>query len=1079
MKFLTRSFLTVSLSITLSNMVYAADEPVTAAHILEIQLKLTDQGPGFKSDGDNVLEAGESGALKFLVVNYGNLLSPDINLLMSSSFAAIDGLYVELPGLAPGEGVEFDTQLEIPPGTDLSYIELSAEMFDKGDQPLADKFEWKIINGALLAATEVTGDNAAITATAYAAMATRPGTIKGVVIDIENGAGLAADIIVRESKSLFKADANGYFAIDVSAGMYTLSFNHSGKRERIIEGIRVEGGSATVVDVVLEPKDSAIAGLKGAGSVQEVVVQTRADKTKASVQLVIRQKAPVVSDRLSSEEMSRAADSTAAKAVQRAVGASVVGGKYIYVRGLGERYSYTTLNGAKLPSPEPNQKVVPLDIFPTSVIADVSIVKTASADLPADFAGGSVRVQTKEFPEEFGCKIGLGLGYTASSTGKNILSYDGGNLDWLGFDDGTRAVPDTIPQDARLSSGAAWRGGALSDEDMVLIAREFNNDFSLKRRTAPIDLDGSATCGDTVELGQRPLGYLASVKLGNSFEREFQIRRTYTLSTNAAGEPELLRSNDFNGETGVQKAKLSGLANLNYSIAKGHSLDIVSLLTSTSSDEARFLSGFENNYNGNLDYASLRFVRRMLSYNQLSGSHDFGKAIVDWNGSYSLALRDEPDWRELVRTHNEANGQKLWLPKSSSGSHYWSDLREPVYGGGIDVTLPFLQWQGLESSVKLGSGASGRDRDFEVRRLRFIPLTGVSGDYYTLEPSELFADEQIGTAIKMEETTRPLDSYEAAEQVYHGYAMADVPLVEKFRLIPGVRYEHSDISVTTFDPFTTVATPTVARLKNDDVLPSLNTVYAIRDGLNFRASASQTLARPDFRELSPFALADFYGGQELIGNPNLQQTKIWNADLRAEWFPGEGEILSASLFFKHFIDPIEQVIIPSSQQSISFENAEGAVNYGIEIEARRNLAFIDAKLRPLYLGGNLTWLKSRVDLDPNSGVQTRSERPLQGQSDLLANVVGGVDFDKYVFQLSYNTFSKRIAQVGAFGLPDIFEAPFHSLNATYTQKFAEGWSFGVSLENLLDEAEVLRQGGQVVERNYQGISGGAGIDFEF
>lgn len=1050
----------------------------TATHDLDIQLTLTDVGPGFNSNANDILEAGESGALKFLVINYGQAPSPDINLLMSSSFAPLDGLYVELPGLESGEGVEFETQLDLPPGTDLTLVDLAAEIFDAENNPLADKFEWKIVNGALIAATDAA--YAAVTATAYAAMATSPGTIKGVVIDIETGSGLAAGIIVRETKTLVEADANGYFAIPVSAGIYTLSFNFKDKRERIIEGIRVEGGASTVVDIVLEPRDSSIAGMRGAGSVQEVVVQTRADRSKASVQLVIRQKAAVVSDRLSGEEMSRAAAGTAAKAVQRAVGTTLVGGKYVYVRGLGERYSYTMLNGAKLPSPEPNQKVVPLDIFPTAVIADVAILKTAAPNIPGDFAGGAVRVQTKEFPDERECSVGLSLGYLASATAKGILTYRGGKTDWLGLDDGKRAFPNTVPGNSRLFEGATFGNRQLSRDEMTAIAREFNNDYSLHRRAAPPDMDGSLVCGDTVKLAGRPFGYLASFKFGNGFEREFQVRRRYSLTSDESGQRTLTAATDYDGETGIQSSKSSILANLNYSLANGHALDIVALMTSASVDEARFYEGRDDSSGGDLQYTSLRFVRRTLFFNQLSGKHDFGSAIFGWRANYSLALRDEPDWRELVRTSPEGNDSFKWWPKSSSGSHYWSELREPAFGAGAEANIPFLQWSGLAGSAEFGSLISARDRSFDVRRLRFLPLSGSDPQHGALDPELLFADDQIGTNVRLEENSRTTDNYEAKERTYAAYAMVDLPVVEPLRFVGGARYERSEISVTTFDAFAPVVASLDSGLKNDDVLPSLNAVYELRKDVVLRAGAAQTVARPDFRELSPFALSDFYGGQELVGNPDLKRTRIWNADLRAEWYPSEGEVAAVSAFFKSFDDPIEQVIIASQQQFISYENADGATNYGFEVEFRRNLGFISPTLRPIYGGGNMTWLKSRVALDPDSGVQTRSDRPLQGQSDMLGNVIAGLDFDlKYVVQFSYNVASKRIAQVGAFGLPDIFELPFHSLNLTYQQRLSDRMSFGVTLENILDEPSVFEQDGLLVARDYQGISGSLGFEFEF
>ncbi|RMF18001.1 MAG: TonB-dependent receptor [Candidatus Dadabacteria bacterium] len=892
---------------------------------------------------------------------------------------------------------------------------------------------------------------------------------------------IASPMFIPERTAYTRSGSDGSFSLNLWPGEWDIEVQASGMRPRRIEGVRVIGGAKAMLDLVLEPKNETIAGLRSSASVEEVVVQGRPDVTKASVVLVVRKKATVVSDRLSAEDMARASDGTASEAVRRAVGTSVVGGKFVYVRGLGERYSYTTLNGSRLPSPEPDRKVVPLDIFSTSVLSNVAIVKTAAPDLAGDFAGGVVQVETRSFPEKRIGKLGCSLGYLASATGKKILDYDGGKLDALGFDDGTRALPSGLPRGGRLFAGANVEGGTLTEANMIDIARRFNNDFTLHRRVAGPDVSCGVTVGDRATPGGRELGWLVSGAYGLSNERTFQIRRKLRLmGEESDGTPILDRATDFSGETGAQNVRWTGLVNLGYRLQANHQLEWTSLLTRKSSDEARLLSGFEQQFNGDLEYTSQRFLSRSLSFNQFSGSHHFRVIDLNWRGAFSIALRDEPDWRELVRTQSEGADFSRWLPKSSSGSHFWSDLREPGFEAALHLMHERQVWNGLTARVGGGVQVSGRDRDFNVRRFRFLPVDNADPAFFILPPEQLLADEQVGVNIRLEEASRPTDSYSASERVYGVWALSDLPLHKRVQLIAGVRFEHSEVSVSTFDPFAPEQTKVPSELTNDDVLPSANIVIRLRDDMNLRLGVSRTVARPDFRELSPFALADFFGGQEVQGNPDLQETKILNVDVRQEWFPSEGAVVAVSLFYKDFVDPIEQVIIPSGQQTISFANARGASNYGVELEARSNLAFLAEAMRIMYGGVNLTWLTSEVSLDPDSGIQTRSSRPLQGQSKVLFNALLGVDLDRgTAAQISYNVFSKRIAQVGAFGMPDIYELPVHGLDLTVSQTIGEAWKLKLAAENLLDEAIRARQGNEIVRRDYEGIAANVGIEWSF
>lgn len=1043
---------------------------------LDVDLRIVDAAPG--GDGDGAIEPGETAALSFFVANYGAGAAPASLLVIRSSWTVLDELGVDLPDLGPAEGVEFDTRLELPAGEPLGTVTLRIDIFAAATQEaIGGPFEWVLENGRLVVAdgmavsapTNVSGP-----AATTAPVVLEPGEIRGYVISAAAGEGVAAVVRVEGvAEAVTTADANGYFALAVTPGTYNVSFDADGLRRRVIEGVVVESAATTMLDAVLEPKQSE--DVMGSGEVQEVVVETVQDRSKASVLLVVRKKAPVVSDAIGAEDIAKTADSTASGAVRRTVGTSVVGGKFVFVRGLGERYSYSLLNGAKISSPEPNQKVVPLDIFSAGVLSNLQVVKTATPDLPGDFAGGAVLIETKAIPDERVLGVGVSAKFNSKTTFRDNLAYAGGSRDAVARDDGGRAFPQAL-EDAPLNE--------YSLDEQNAIGRSLNNDFNLTRHVVGPSFGVDGEYGDRAELGKLTLGYFASAGYGRGFVRVTEEQRSFRL----IGGGRLGAKTDFVGEIGEREASWDALGSLNLRVGGDHRVGATVLLTHSAVDQARLLTGFEQQESSDIRYTSQRFVQRSLLFNQLVGEHLIGPVEFDWHGVYSIAKREEPDWRQVVYARDESADRFLWVDKASSGAHFWTDLYEPAYSFAGDFRAPFLGWNDEEFAVKLGVMFNGRDRAFDIRRLRFVTLPGYTADDRALPPREQFSDDRIGTKIALEEDTLASDNYEGSEVVYASYAAGDLALAPKLRLIAGLRFEHSEIETTTFDPFSTTVSEISTVLTNDDFLPAANLVVAVQDDMNVRLGISQTIARPDFRELSPFSLSDFFKGGETRGNPELRQTKIINADVRWEMFPAEGEVLAASLFFKYFNDPIEQTIIPSTaggENIFSFENADKAYNYGIEIEARSSFAFIHDNLRNFYVIANLMLGDSQVTLDPSTGAQTNNQRLLQGMSRVLVNLSLGYSKEEaFTLQANYNTFSKRIAKVGKVGLSDIYERPFHDLGVTYLQRLAKHWSFKLALSNLLFEEFLFTQYDavdaidKVAERLERGMTVGISIDYK-
>lgn len=1023
-----------------------------------VELVLTDAVP---------VVPGRTSTLVCQLANLGPGDLPASVLVVEFPGTALEPSGFELPALAEGEGLEFEIELPLAADVDPTALRVVASLYDVDQtRELMAARTWSVRDGALAADPDTTSFAfGATTPEAVTAAETIYGRIVGVVIDAASGEGVIDARVELSNGSRAVADVDGKYVVSVPPGTYDLRFVAPPLQSRSVTGVVVDEGATVTIDIAL--------GADSQTGIEEVVVLGRADRTKAAVMLQIRRKAAVVSDNLAAEEIARAGDSKASEAVRRAVGTSLVGGKFIYVRGLGERYSLSLLNGARVPSPEPNKKVVPLDIFPAGVIASLGIVKTAAADIPADFAGGVLEIETRQIPETRTLSIGISSGINTLTTFQDVLQPNGGRFDEWGFDDGQRARPNALP-DANINP--------LGGDEVAAIGRALNNDYVLEMRVGRPDMGIDVEYGDRADLAGMKLGWQLAGGYNNGFSRELELQRSYRL----LGSGRLGERNDFVGERGVQTVRWNTLGGISMQPADGQQLALTMLYIRESEDEGRRLTGFEQNESADVDYRSWRWRERSLLYGQLGGRHGILGSELGWRGVWSTARSAEPDWRELVLKRDETSNAKVWLDKGASGSHFWSELVEPGFSLASDWSMPFTVWNYLEAKVKFGLGTDYRRRSFDVRRLRWQLASGADSILRVIESDddlrELFSDASIGRNIILREGTRPEDSYSAFERINYAFALVEMPIIESLRIQAGIRAERSKVSVSTADPF--VPSEIVgASLERDNWLPSTNLIWAATEAINVRLSVSKTIARPDFRELSPFSLSDFFKGGETRGNPALRITKILNYDLRWEWFTAESEVVAASLFYKDFVDPIEQTVLPSTagaENTYSYENAPGAVLYGVELEARKGLGFLWDGIRHLYVGGNLTLARSRVELDPNAkNLATSGERPLQGQSDWLTNLqIGWSAPEDLTVQLSWNAFGERIDKVGGKGLPDIYEQPWHALDLTAAKHLGRNWRVKLSAENIAGQIHTFTQGGRATTLRDPGTSIGLGLQWD-
>ena len=498
---------------------------------------------------------------------------------------------------------------------------------------------------------------------------------------------------------------------------------------------------------------------------------------------------------------------------------------------------------------------------------------------------------------------------------------------------------------------------------------------------------------------------------------------------------------------GVQLGTLFGFG---ASPAEGHKIESQTLVLRSTDNEARIYEGFNRDVDSDIRVTRLRWIERMLLFEQLRGEHQFGddKAPkLNWSYSFAWAKRAEPDRRE---TRYDQEDEDTWFlsDRPEGNQRFFSYLDDYGHNGIVSLAIPIGQ-----TVVKVGFNASTKSRTVDSRRFKFMHKGPNSRDEDVLsqDPESVFVPENIGTdGFQFEEITRQTDNYTAQHDVIGAYALNETTVSERFRFMTGVRIENSKQTVSTFELFNPDQVPIDSNLTTLDVLPGTVATVGLVDDMQLRLGYGRTLSRPDFREMSPATFNDVTGGRQTYGNPDLTRATIDNVDFRWEWFPNPGEVIAASAFYKYFANPIETIVAVSAQHSVTYENALSAQNVGVEMEFRKSLGFIDPKLELFYFSTNTALIRSRVELGENSGIQTSNERPLQAQSPYVFNTqMGYFDPDRgHSATLLYNVFGPRIEEVGALGAPDVYLQPVHRLDAVVSVGLGKGWGFGLKEENL-------------------------------
>ncbi len=894
------------------------------------------------------------------------------------------------------------------------------------------------------------------------------GSIVGTIFDAANGQPLrqAAVSVKEDPKISVLSDVDGSFKLDLPPGTYVLIVKAENFVDTTVEGVEVKVGAATQASTVMVAK--------GASTTVEVNEKVGAVAASAEAALTERKLAAVVSDAISADEIKKSVASDAAGAITKVTGVSIVDNGYVYVRGLGERYSATMLNNALIPTTEPEKRVVPLDLFPASLIDSIKVLKTYSPDLPGEFSGGLVQMQTIDFPTAPVFRVSSNFGFNSVTTGSRFGSYPGGGRDAFGFDDGTRSIPSIIPEDGRIFAGR------FTPQQLQEFGRAFPVNWERSfidsmRPTQSFSMVGGNTFGR--------FGLVSALTFSNKPQLLSQRQNYYVVG--ATGQPQRFTNyDDFQADN--ESVRLGGVLNLAVRLNSANKLVFRNTLTRDTDKEGRQFTGYNGPADSLLSAQRLRWVERGLLSTSAEGEHavtKLGNSLFRWQLTYSSSNRDEPDLRETVYGV-QPDGRQNFLISPQSAVRFYSGLDDRIYEPQGEFTKPFYRGS-LTGLFKVGFRGTFRRRDFQARRFRYIPIS-VTGLNLFAPANQLLSAQNINpSGFQIREETRGTDRYEAEMDVYAGYAMVDMAIGPRWRLIGGVRIEDASIVVTTVDPLVPGSVPSVATLVNRDPLPAVNLIYALSPRQNVRFAYGRTISRPDFRELSPFEFTNVLGGFNTVGNPNLKRATIDNFDARWEWFLGGDQVMAASYFYKRFDDPIEVSVQPTQDFRQSFLNADNAINQGVELEFRRSLRFVNRRMTPFSIGANFTIVDSNVKLPEGQGaiVLTSKERPLVGQSRFIYNIITEWTEPRLRSNARFyvNSVSRRITDVGAAGLPDLYQERNTFLDFVYQFDIKEGgrWNFRLAAENLGDNEYRWTQGG-LPQRNFRiGRTFSVGTSFSF
>lgn len=847
-------------------------------------------------------------------------------------------------------------------------------------------------------------------------MTAMAGNIKGTVLDKQTKEPLTGATIQITGTALgVVADIDGNYTLNVNDGTYTITVRYIGYKDILLNSIKVK--AETLLNFEMESDAQALG---------EVSVVAKKNLEGERALQMERQKATLAIENLGAKEMSIKGISNVEEGVKKITGISIASAGQLIVRGLGDRYSTTTLNGLPIASPNPDNKLIPLDIFPASTVQNITVSKVYDASAFADYSGAHIDISTKENVGSDFLSISFNAGGKFNTLGKDFYRMDR---------DGSLFKTPSLDQKLIDMS--------LTDfEEYARHNRLFNTSFQVSRKTALPEFGGNIGFGKRFTLGGNEVSVLGSIGVSN----DLQTMDNASIRTLEATGNTL---NEFNYDSYSNELKIAALGNLGYSFRTSDHIGYTFFYARNAIDTYMRREGVDYEDHHLIGSNNVTHIYSLQNH-QVNGKHYFGKQWdLNWSGSYSKTSSDEPDRRQVMFIR-EDDQIKLFKLNRQETMRYFGSLNEDEWVGDLTASYRF----GDNNKLQAGFTYKDKNRDYMGTRFYYNlnKLNPTITDIYDID-SFLNMENVENGSITIDRKKQPKDSYTAGNSIYAGYIATEYYPVAPLLVNLGVRYE---ISKQWVDYYTDGGKAERSELNKNDLFPSLNMKYQMNEKNSLRFAFSRTVTRPSFIEMAPFLYQESYGSAQIRGNADLQNGYNYNIDLRYELFEKNGDMLSITAYYKHLKAPIERVQTLSGGSAVhSFRNADNGMATGVEIEFRKEI------VKDLRFGVNGSYMYTNVKL-PEGGAYTNSQRALQGASPYLANAdltySPAFSNDRQLsVALLYNLQGPRIHSVGISGLGDIKQQPVHTLNFTGSYRFNRRFAVKLQVNDLLNQDILFKQ----------------------
>ncbi len=913
-----------------------------------------------------------------------------------------------------------------------------------------------------------------IATTTYA----QKGTIKGSVRDQKTGETLpGVNVYIPGTSFGTSTDLDGAFTlIGIPAGRHTVVASYLSYETDSVRGTEVQPGKIKTLSFLLSEKSSTIAGV-------EIVGKKRSD-TDISMMSTIRQSNLVING-ISAQQISRSLDKDAAEVVRRVPGVTIMDERFVVVRGLTERYNSVYINSSAAPSTESDQRAFSFDVIPSNMIDNILVYKTPAPELPSDFAGATIRVFTKNTTDEDHFGVSYQATYVDGTSFRDFYGYEGSSTDFLGFDNGKRRLPASVPQTADMfvlqdfSDGIDPAIVAQRKQTLTQIARDFQKVSTASQGTAFLDNKISVDFSFLKRLGKIKVSNISSIGYKYGQSNDSYYRATYESYDVIKDSSKYIY--EYTDDAYSRNVQLGGIHN--WSLTAGNSIiEFRNLVNQIGKSKMTYRNGYDYYRDANrIKSYELAYMSRTIYTGQLSGNHrnSNGRHDFNWTLGYSYAFKNEPDIRRIYTYSKRViddNGIEQYLPyrldymatvNTESNGRLFSDTRENIYS----ITLNYihkLKIGNWEPEIKTGVNAEYKDRAFGLRTFgisRAVPQSMFNQEIFFQPLDSVYADTNFNfvNGIKLTEDTRPEYSYKAYTKSVAGYLGLKIPVGSRIVLYGGGRAESfrrnlSDWQDPNKEPEPDITADTIV------IFPSVNLTYNLSNRSLFRLSYGTTVNRPEYREIAPYAFYDFELSATVYGNKELKDSYVKNLDFRYEFYPSLSEMFSLGLFYKEFTSPIELNLFPASNGwDFVSVNSVRADNYGVELEMRKSLAnwgggsFLGRLVRDLTFSVNAAYIQGTVEKD-NDYVRDK-KRALFGQSPYILNT--GIYYQNETSRTSisllYNLIGKRIVIVGTPTIPNVQELPRHLIDLVVSQKLGNFWTIKIGAKDILNTQVIYRQ----------------------